>query len=124
MSGAAYRHGPIEVASPGEYVLAFRRRTAGALVERLVSDIRDVGGASDSVRVGSGAGPLVIPEVPPLLRPVLEILPAQVLSVALAERTGTAMASSPESTRSRLSSDETGWACTWFTSPLPPESRA
>lgn len=89
MSSAAYRHGPIEMASRDEYVLAFAGAgQIGALVERLVADIRGVGGVCDAVRVGRGEGPLSLPEVPALLRPVVEILPAQVLSVALAERGG------------------------------------
>jgi len=89
MSSAAYRHGPIDMASPDEFVLAF----AGAadtrpFIEHLVEDVRSYGGTAGLVRAGDESDPLTIPVTAPWMGPILEILPVQVLTVAVAERTG------------------------------------
>jgi len=89
MSSAAYRHGPIDMASPNEFVFAFAGgEDTRPYVERLVEDVRLYGGVAGLVRAGTGSDPLTIPAGAPWMRPILEILPAQVLTVAAAERHG------------------------------------
>jgi glucosamine--fructose-6-phosphate aminotransferase (isomerizing) len=89
MSSAAYRHGPIDMASPGEFVFAFAGDTdTRPLVERLVADVRSYGGVAGLVHAGDGSGPLTISAAAPRLSPILEMLPVQALTVAVAERDG------------------------------------
>lgn len=95
MSCAAYRHGPIEITTPATHVVIF----AGPLSVRqfnqnLADDIRQFGGAAYLVNAGDsviGAEVLPVfnlPRAPLPAMPLLEILPAQMLSVALADRAG------------------------------------
>ena len=89
MSGAAYRHGPIDMASSREFVFAFAGDGGTMpLMERLVDDVRSYGGLAGLVHADERPGTLAIPAGPPWMAPVLEILPTQVLTVALAARSG------------------------------------
>ncbi len=86
MSCAAFRHGPMELVSPRVFVLVFEGtgRTS-ALNARLVADIQDAGGRSELVTLG-GERPDIynLPDVPGACLPLIEILPAQLTSIALA----------------------------------------
>lgn len=90
MSCAAFRHGPLEMVSERVLVLvcAGDARTA-PLHQRLAEDIRQAGG-----RVGylssepDNAEVFRLPEVAPSLLPLVEILPVQMLSLAIAARDG------------------------------------
>ena len=90
MSCAAYRHGPIELTSPQVQVLVFAGVSPHqALNQRLVQAIRQFGGAADLIASAPQTNPaLTLPPVPAPALPLLEMLPAQLLSVALSERTG------------------------------------
>ena len=90
MSAAAFRHGPLEMAGQAVLVLIFEGDAATApLHRRLAEDI--VRGGGRAMLIGSGVGrPAVfrLPAVPAAVRPIVEILPVQMLSLALAARDG------------------------------------
>jgi len=89
MSCAAFRHGPMEMASPEVYVLVYEGTgQTSALNAGLVADIQKAGGRSVLVGPGSGDDVFRIPPVSVEGLPVLEILPAQMLSLALALQQG------------------------------------
>jgi glucosamine--fructose-6-phosphate aminotransferase (isomerizing) len=86
MSSAAFRHGPIEVLSPQVFVLVYLGSSQTASQNaQLVQDLRSAGGNVEAVRQGRSASPFELPSFDPALLPLLEILPAQMLSLALAE---------------------------------------
>jgi glucosamine--fructose-6-phosphate aminotransferase (isomerizing) len=89
MSSAAFRHGPLEMASAELFVLVFAGSgSATGLNRRLVEDIRAAGGASALVEASGGKGTFDLPRVPLDGLPLMEILPAQMCSLALAELRG------------------------------------
>lgn len=83
LSSAAFRHGPFEMLSPQVFVMVYSGLGPdAALNRRLVSDVRAAGGLSALVESGV-SGPFGLPAAPASLLPVLEILPAQMLTLAL-----------------------------------------
>jgi glucosamine--fructose-6-phosphate aminotransferase (isomerizing) len=89
MSSAAFRHGPMEMLDPGVLLLAFagaaRTRT---LNEALVADVR-AAGARAYLAADDAAEPAVrLPAVPDLARPVVELLPVEMITLALAALDG------------------------------------
>ncbi len=89
MSGAAFRHGPLEMATAGTMVLVF----AGAantieLNRRLADDVRRAGGLSELVVESREPGVFHLPAAPDTVRPILEILPVEMMTLALAELQG------------------------------------
>jgi glucosamine--fructose-6-phosphate aminotransferase (isomerizing) len=85
MSSAAFRHGPFEMIGPETFVLIF----AGAaktreLNRRLLQDIRARNGWAELVVQDPGECAWCLPRVPSSILPVLEILPVQMLTLALA----------------------------------------
>ncbi len=89
MSSAAFRHGPLEMVSPQVFVLIYTglSETAG-LNRNLAQDVMAVGGMAEVVQTGAGEGPFDLPSCNPACLPILEILPAQMISLALAARQG------------------------------------
>ena len=89
MSCASFRHGPFEMLGPAAFVLilAGDARTR-ELNQRLGQDIEAAGGKTAMVDVDAALPVFRIPEVPDSVRPVLEILPVQMISLALAARLG------------------------------------
>jgi len=86
MSSAAFRHGPLDMVSPQTFVLVYEGLEPTRAVNRaLVADIQKVGGEAALVVCGSDRGVFQLPAVPAAGLPVLEILPAQMLSLALAK---------------------------------------
>ena len=89
MSSAAFRHGPFELVGPHVFVLVY---AGDPRVERLnrslVDDIRRTGGRAFLCGAHADCEPLRLPAVSPALRPILEILPAQMISLALAALSG------------------------------------
>ncbi|HKW27518.1 MAG TPA: SIS domain-containing protein [Terriglobales bacterium] len=89
MSSAAFRHGPFELVGPQVFALVY---AGDPQVERLnlslVNDIRRAGGRAFLCGERADLEPLRLPPVPPALRPILEILPTQMISLALAALTG------------------------------------
>ncbi len=89
MSSAAFRHGPLEMCSPETLVLVLEGTGAGAeLNRRLVEDVLRAGGRAELVGMGAPDGPWQLPPFTERGLPLGEILPLQVLSLALAARAG------------------------------------
>ena len=89
MSSAAFRHGPFELVGPHVFALVYG---GDAKVERLnrslVEDIRQAGGRAFLCGPKAEFEPVRLPAASPALRPILEILPTQMISLALAALTG------------------------------------
>ena len=91
MSGGAFRHGPLELADDGlTAVILAGDGTDLELNRRLAADIECCGAQVAWIGSEAGTGSLFpLPsQVPPAARPIAEILPLQLLSLALAERAG------------------------------------
>ncbi len=90
MSPAAFRHGPLEMAGRNVLVLIFEGdESIAPLHRRLAEDI--VRGGGKAVLIGPSAPGLDafrLPAVPAGVQPIVEILPVQMLSLALAARDG------------------------------------
>jgi glutamine---fructose-6-phosphate transaminase (isomerizing) len=88
MSGAAFRHGPLEMVDDETFAVVFAgAESTRGLQARLADDIRQAGGRVGWI-AGSGSGPWSLPETLPALRPILEILPVQMMTLALAAEAG------------------------------------
>lgn len=89
MSSAAFRHGPFEMLSNETFVLVFsgdgKTRT---LNRRLLNDIREHHGRAELVKEHSLFAPCNLPTVPRSIYPILEILPVQMITLALAAQAG------------------------------------
>ena len=89
MSSAAFRHGPFEMLSPETFVLVFSGdQSTCALNARLVRDITEHGGRSELVGEDAPSEVFRLPVAEPALRPILEILPVQMITLALAAQGG------------------------------------
>jgi glucosamine--fructose-6-phosphate aminotransferase (isomerizing) len=89
MSSATFRHGPIEMLSEEAFVIVFAGDDkTRALNARLLKDIRQKGGRAELLGKGAELSSLRIPRVPESVLPILEILPVQMLTLALAAQTG------------------------------------
>ncbi|MBV6465600.1 MAG: hypothetical protein PGMFKBFP_00880 [Anaerolineales bacterium] len=85
MSCAAFRHGPLEMTSPEVFVLVYEGTgPSKKLNAKLVDDIQKAGGRARLVSVNDRSGLFDLPPVPAVCLPVMEILPTQLLTVALA----------------------------------------
>jgi len=90
MSAAAFRHGPLEMAGESVLVLIFEGDAGIApLHHRLALDILSGGGKSALIGPRTaGRNVFRLPDVPVSVQPIVEILPVQMLSLALAARDG------------------------------------
>lgn len=89
MSSAAFRHGPIEMLSPQIFALVYLGTPPTTMQNaQLVLDIQAAGGDAEAVRQGDPTSPFELPSCDPAILPLLEILPAQMFSLALAELQG------------------------------------
>jgi glucosamine--fructose-6-phosphate aminotransferase (isomerizing) len=89
MSCPAFRHGPFEMI--GSHVLVVVLAGAAetlALNGALVRDVNAAGGRAVMVSDNIEPGPFRLPGVPTPLRPVVEMLPVQMISLALAALAG------------------------------------
>jgi len=88
MSSAAFRHGPLEAAGPGTMVIVFEgdKRTA-SLNASLVREVKLAGARGILIGPGS-SGPVGLRTEGGCPLPILEILPIQTLTLALAARQG------------------------------------
>jgi glutamine---fructose-6-phosphate transaminase (isomerizing) len=85
MSSAAFRHGPFEMLSPEVFVGVFAGEGHNRkLNEGLVDDVRRAGGKSILFAADSPDAIACIPNVPSCVRPITEILPIQMMTLALA----------------------------------------
>jgi glucosamine--fructose-6-phosphate aminotransferase (isomerizing) len=89
MSCAAFRHGPMEMLNPEVFVLVYGgdARTR-RLNERLFREIQDLGAKAVLCSPDSDYAPACIPASPESVRPILEILPVQMITLALAALDG------------------------------------
>jgi glutamine---fructose-6-phosphate transaminase (isomerizing) len=89
MSSAAFRHGPFEMLSEEILVIVFAgdERTRN-LNERLAEDIRQQGGRATLIGVEAVLAPCKLPVAPQCVQPILEILPVQMITLALAAQAG------------------------------------
>jgi glutamine---fructose-6-phosphate transaminase (isomerizing) len=85
MSSAAFRHGPFEMLGRETFVLVFsgQPRTK-ELNRRLWHDIREKDGHAEIVGEAGAGSPYGLPRVPIALLPIIEILPVQMITLALA----------------------------------------
>ena len=84
MSAAAFRHGPYEMLSDAVFVLVLEGDARSAAFSRaLVEDIRAAGGRSALVS-SAAEGVFHIPECAERIRPLMEMLPVEMLTLALA----------------------------------------
>jgi glucosamine--fructose-6-phosphate aminotransferase (isomerizing) len=89
MSSAAFRHGPLEMLGPDCYVLVFEGDPATAPLNRsLVEDVRQAGARAALAGPGAAIDALRLPDVPGPIRPIVEMLPLQMISLALAALAG------------------------------------
>jgi glucosamine--fructose-6-phosphate aminotransferase (isomerizing) len=89
MSSAALRHGPLNMASPRLFTMVYAGEDRfSAMHARLVRDIREAGGKAELVHTAEDRGAFSLPAVPPAGLPLVEILPAQMLSLAAAVHSG------------------------------------
>ena len=84
MSSAALRHGPFEMLGPDSFVVVFEgAENVRELNRGLLRDVLETG-ARGALCGPHGEGPFALPGVPAPVAPVLELLPPQILSLALA----------------------------------------
>jgi glucosamine--fructose-6-phosphate aminotransferase (isomerizing) len=85
MSSAAFRHGPFEILEPGIFIGIFAgNATARPLNQRLLADIEPTGATAVLFSSDSPHAACRLPQVPEPLLPIAEILPAQMLTLAVA----------------------------------------
>jgi glucosamine--fructose-6-phosphate aminotransferase (isomerizing) len=89
MSSAAFRHGPFELVDEGSFVLVFLGdgRTSD-LNRNLVQDLLRLGGRAVLVSEEESDLAFRLPSVPHRVRPIVEILPVQIISLVLAAQAG------------------------------------
>lgn len=89
MSSAAFRHGPFEMLREDTFVLVFSGDDKTRdLNQRLLADIQQGGGRGELVGENSGIEGFRLPDHGSSIRPILEILPVQMITLALAARAG------------------------------------
>ena len=89
MSSAAFRHGPFEMLSEGTFVLVFAGDTkTNHLNRRLLQDVLDQQGKAALVAEKIACPAFRIAASPASVRPVLEILVVQMITLALAAQAG------------------------------------
>jgi glutamine---fructose-6-phosphate transaminase (isomerizing) len=89
MSGAAFRHGPLEMVNGETFAVVFAgAETTRMLQARLRDDIRQAGGKAGWIVDDGCAGAWNLPTTLAGMRPMLEILPVQMMTLALAAQTG------------------------------------
>lgn len=85
MSSAALRHGPFEMLDQDSFVVVFEgSENVRDLNRRLVSDVLSTGARAQLCGTSTPDGPFSLPGINEALRPVLELLPAQMMSLSLA----------------------------------------
>lgn len=89
MSSAAFRHGPIEMTGPDMYLLMIEGEGETAVLNNtLVNDVRAADGRVGIITQSANLDVFALPHVSPAARPLLEILPAQMMTLALAKLRG------------------------------------
>lgn len=85
MSSAALRHGPFEMLGPESFVVVFEGgEKVSPLNRRLVEDVLATGAKGTLCGTGAPDSTFALPATVDGLRPILELLPAQMISLSLA----------------------------------------
>ena len=89
MSSAAFRHGPLEMLSDETFVLVFTGdEKTRELNQSLFEDVREKGGRTELIGAGATSSSCLLPSAPQSAHPILEILPVQMVTLALAAQSG------------------------------------
>ena len=89
MSSAAFRHGPFEMLNEETFVLVFSGDSPTRdLNRRLLEDVRERRGRAELVSGGAALPACNLPAAPRSIQPMLEILPVQMITLALAAQAG------------------------------------
>ncbi|MFZ0539209.1 MAG: SIS domain-containing protein, partial [Candidatus Sulfotelmatobacter sp.] len=89
MSSAAFRHGPLEMLGHETFVFVFSGEDkTRELNQSLFADIRAKGGRAELIGEGAASRSCLLPSVPRSIRPIVEILPVQMITLALAAQLG------------------------------------
>jgi glucosamine--fructose-6-phosphate aminotransferase (isomerizing) len=89
MSGAAFRHGPLEMLNGETFAVVFAGAGATRTLQaRLRDDLRRMGCATAWIQQDAVPASWNIPAAPAGIVPILEILPVQMLTLALAANAG------------------------------------
>jgi glucosamine--fructose-6-phosphate aminotransferase (isomerizing) len=89
LSSAAFRHGPMEMLDAGVFLLAFAGAApTRALNEALVADVRAAGARAFLAAEDAPEPAVRLPPVTDLARPVVELLPVEMITLALAALEG------------------------------------
>lgn len=89
MSSAAFRHGPFEMLGDELFVLVFAGgNNTRDLNAGLLQDIREQRGRAEWVGEDARFAPCALPAAPHSIGPILEILPVQMITLALALQAG------------------------------------
>lgn len=89
MSSAAFRHGPLEMLGSGMFVLVFAgEEKTRDLNVRLLQDILEQEDRAELVGEIASMPALQVPHISGRLSPILEILPVQIVTLALAAQAG------------------------------------
>lgn len=89
LSGAAFRHGPLEIVNGETFAAIFAgANSTRTLQARLAEDIRHAGGRTGWIAEDPAPGAWNLPPAPAALRPILEILPVQMMTQAFAANAG------------------------------------
>lgn len=89
MSSAAFRHGPFEMLSRETFVLVFSGDTKTRnLNQKLLADIRQQEGRAELVGEQTSLAAFRLPAAVSSIHPILEILPVQMITLALAAQAG------------------------------------
>jgi glucosamine--fructose-6-phosphate aminotransferase (isomerizing) len=89
MNSAAFRHGPLELVTPHTLALVYLGDgTTSKMNARIAEDIVAAGGLAETVGIRSQMPPFQLPQCPTPALPILEIMLAQMASLALAELAG------------------------------------
>lgn len=89
MSSAAFRHGPFEMLSEETFVLVFSGdRKTRDLNQRLLTDVREQQGRAELVAEQAACAACSLAVAPRSIHPILEILPVQMITLALAAQAG------------------------------------
>lgn len=89
MSSAAFRHGPLEMVNSDTFAVVFAgAETTRTLQAKVLDDISHAGGKTGWIAEDTRPGAWNLPKVPSGVIPILEILPVQMMTLALAAATG------------------------------------
>lgn len=89
MSSAAFRHGPLEMVNDSMWIGVYGGDASTlALNRRLLRDLAAAGAHCDEIGPAATLPALRLPECSAALRPIVEILPVQLMTLALASLSG------------------------------------